>query len=388
MIYLNNAGTSWPKPPEVRRAVLETLDSDPASWSETYERALDQVTEFFGLPRRDRFLFTSGATAALATALTDLEWSEGDTILTSHMEHHALFRWLFKLADERGVRIAMCPYAPGRPLDLDFARETLRKGGVKLIAVSHAANATGEVLPIPELVELARDHDALVLLDAAQTAGVLPMNIAELDVDMFVFAGHKGALGPQGIGGLYVGERVRMKVPMAACEISPGASGSSGGGSGASPSAGVGVTERACANTPSFCDVGSFNVAGGAGLAAGIAYLRENNLEQIHARTSARTLRLMHELRALDRVEMFGARREQRRTHAFSFRIRGMSVADAGARLKEAGIMASAGLQCSPLAHEALGTADGGTLRMSAGPFTTDEEIAATIAAVEEIVRI
>ena len=372
MIYLNNAGTTWPKPDVVRSSVSEALVSGPETWASVYASALTTTAQFLGLdPDESRgLLFTSGCTAALSQAFTSIPWADGDRIVSSALEHHALARWLFKLAEERGVESSHSPYRSGIPLDLDFVEQELKRGGVRLIAISHASNVTGEMLPIAPLVELAREHGAMVLLDAAQTMGVLPLRPGSdgLDVDLCTFAGHKGPLSPHGIGGLYTAPRVKLRVPAAVCELPADAG-----------------DPRECQETLSFCDVGSFNLSAGAGLIAGLGYLRDQG-----EAPRQKGIELMRRLRAgleqIDEVVTLGGSDVAAHTNLTSVTFQRGSVQAAGTFLRQQGIIAGAGFHCAPDAHEAIGTPRAGTLRLSTGPFSTAADIDRTLGALEEYV--
>ena len=366
MIYLNNAGTTWPKPPEVYEACQNALQSGPEEWGQIYDEALAEVVDFFGIPAPDRFLFTSGCTSALALGITDLPWKSGDRVITSRLEHHALSRQLLKLAEEREVNIDIAPYTRDNPLDLEYVERSLKKGGVRLIAVSQAANVTGDILPIRELAGLAHNRGALLLVDGAQSAGILPLHLGELEVDLFTFAGHKGPLAPLGIGGLYIAPGVEMNVPAATCELSSGSGADSESSGGTKPK---------CVTSPSFCDVGSFNVPAGAALTAGLRFIQNQGLENLRRKGIELCKLLSRGLNEIENLRVFGGSNSDLRTHAISLRRDDESLARTNTRLKAAGIIASAGFQCSPWAHEALNTADQGTIRLSVGPFNTEEDL-------------
>jgi cysteine desulfurase/selenocysteine lyase len=367
MIYANHAGTSWPKPPEVRRAVAETLEADPRTWGERFEAARAAVCGFLGIPaaQHERFLFTSGCTAALAVVLEDLPWRDGDVVLTSSVEHHALGRPVERLKASRGVLHVAVPYHPGRPLDLDFVRDALRRGGVRLVAATAASNVTGERLPVEDLARMAHDHDALCLVDAAQTAGVVPLDVAGLGADIVVFAGHKGPHGPQGVGGLWAAPHVFFESPGAVCEIDSGGRG------------------RACASFPTYCDVGSANLAGTAGLAAGFRWLAAGGEERAGGRARRLAARLRDGLRERPSCSVHGGETSGL-TAAVSLTIEGLELEHAEALFRELGIVVRAGSHCSPMALEAL-DAPAGTLRISFGPTNRDGDPQAILEAIDRI---
>lgn len=353
-LYLNHAGTSWPKPPRVRAAVERALDADPSTWAEDFARNHATVAHAFGLDSPDRLLLTPGCTSALAVAIADLPWQPGDRVLTSSMEHHAVVRPLLKLR-EHGVTVTFLPRASTGPLDLDATRAELARGDVRLVAISAAANVTGERLPVDVLVREAHAAGALILVDGAQVAGWDPVDLPAFGVDLFAFAGHKGPQAPWGIGGLYVRPSVRMQCLAAVCEL---------------PTEGGGTM-------PSWCDVGSVDRLALAGLAAGLGGRELEALEQ--ATGAAQALRAG--LGAIPGVRVFAGSD----LPTVAFVVDGRSPGAIGAALAERGVVVSAGLQCAPRAHEALGTDPDGVVRVSFGPdqdVTDADRALATLTAV------
>ncbi len=362
-IYLNHAGTSWPKPAPVRDAMLAAADAPPTEWPALFDHAVDRVARFFGMPAPAGLLFTTSCTEALAVAIASLPWTEGDRVITSSMEHHALARPVLNLVRTRGVTHVMAPRTAAGPIDLDFAADALARGGVRLVACSMASNVTGELLPVAELAALAHRHGALVLVDAAQTAGVVPIDVRALGADIFAFAGHKGPHAPQGIGGLYVAPHVAFESPTASCDVATGQ----------------------CDTSIGYCDVGSLNLAAAAGLAAGLDWIAARGVDQVRAAVRARTARLLSGLEALPGVRIHGAPDADARTAAVSITASGREPQALASALADRGVVVRGGLQCAPLAHRALGTDPTGTLRLSAGPDTPPEDIDHAVAALGEI---
>ena len=260
MIYLNNAGTTWPKPDKVNKAIADFTTLPPKSWNRLFDDGLNTVTQFFNLPSPDRFLFTTSCTSALSVAFSDFDWQKGDRLIISSLEHHALSRWFFKLMNERGIEGVIIPRGQDAPFDIIKFEEELKKG-CKMVATTMACNVTGEILPYEDIVRLSHKYGALCLLDGAQVAGVVPIDIKSLQPDFFVFAGHKAPFGPQGIGGLYIDESVSMVCPSAACEIVPG--------------------ERKAGIFPSYCDTGSANMMAISALTAGLNWIQEKGWDNI-----------------------------------------------------------------------------------------------------------
>ena len=339
MIYANAAGTSWPKPAGVVDAVQRAMLADPSDNAARYREGHEAVRRFFGVPdaAAERLLLAPSCTSALGVALGDLQLERGDVVITSSLEHHALARPVQKLVWERGVVHAQAPYAPGAPIDLDYVEATLRAGRVRLVAVTGASNVTGERLPIEALAELAHAHGALLLLDAAQLAGLLPLDVAALGVDLLTFAGHKAMLGPFGVGGLWAAPHVPFVCPAATCEVRTEA--------GAGPRAPF----------PGFCDLGSVDLP-------------------------ALARRLLAACRERERCRVLGG--DGPRTATVSFTLDHIALDDAQRHFRERGVVLRAGTHCAPMALEALGAPEG-CVRVSFGPHNRDEDVDAVLAAID-----
>lgn len=346
--WLNEAGTSWPKPPEVLAAAREALELAPWECAELVERARDRVAAFLGLPSPERFVFTPSCTSALALVIHGLAWRAGEALVTSALEHEAVAAPARALARSPGVEHALVPRAADGPFDLAAFEQRLQRGGVRLVAVSHASNVTGELLPVGRIARLAQAHGAFVLLDAAQTAGVLPIDAAALGVDALAFAGHKGPRAPAGVGGLWVGPGPRLGLAAGSC-------------------ADTGACEAD--PPPSWCEVGSAVVPAIAGLEAGLGWLEGRGLAAIAARRDTLLTRLLEGLAAIEGLRVLPSGPPGARTGALSVVPKRLRAVELERRLREAhGLHARGGEHCAPMALEALGARDGGTLRLSLGP--------------------
>ncbi len=363
-IYLNHAGTSWPKPASVREAVRAAADAPPEEWPALFDHAVERVSAFFSIPQPAGLLFTTSCTEALAVAIDSLPWAAGERAITSSMEHHALARPVLNLQRTRGVLHSMAPRSSTGPIDLDYVAGELARGDTRLVACSMASNVTGELLPVAELTELAHRHGALMLIDAAQTAGVVPIDVAALGVDIIAFAGHKGPHAPQGIGGLYVAPNVRFESPTASCDVASGS----------------------CDTSIGYCDVGSVNLAAAAGLAAGLDWLAARGIDAVRGAVITRTAELLAGVAQIPGVAVCGSPDATARTAAVSLTIDRHDPLALANQLRQRGIIARGGTQCAPLAHSAIGTAPRGTLRLSAGPDTTPDDIATAVSVLAEIV--
>ncbi len=339
--YLNSAGTSWPKPEPVHAAVREVAEGDPLAWAERFEKDHAAAASALGVPAT-QLLPTPGCTSALSLGLADMPWEPGDRLLLSSFEHHGLMRPAELLA-RRGVELVRIPPAGDRPLDLEALERELKRGA-RCVAISHAANVTGALLPVDEVIRQARAHGSAVLVDAAQSAGWLPLP----DADVVTVAGHKGPHAPWGIGALVVRPGVAMVTPAAVCTLDDGPS---------------------CAPMPSYCDAGSVNRSALAGFAAGLQWMKSQ--QGALARARERLAAIEAVVRAEGAV-VHGPPAEQRMpTLAFST----TAPTELARSLRAEGIVVSVGLQCSPVAHETMGTAPDGVVRISLGPLIANAAI-------------
>jgi selenocysteine lyase/cysteine desulfurase len=368
-IYLNHAGTSWPKPDCVNQAVAEAVQSAPTSWPARFAIARQSINDFFHIPDPSRLLLAPACTSALSIAVSDHAWFQGDCVLTSCMEHHALHRPLFKLT-ELGVDLEVMPRTKNEPIILEELENRLRRGGVKMVAVSAASNVTGELLPVQEIVDLAHDHGALVLIDAAQTAGWWDLDVPQLGADMFCFAGHKGPQAPWGIGGMFVGKEVCLNSLSSKCEVAE-------------------ETEEqewhGCSPMPTYCDAGSANIWAMIGMAAATNWLKSEAQKARLPQAQNLTQQLLVGLQTIPGVTIYGATDSQQRMPTVAFTHNRLRPNQIGQALKAKGIVVSYGLQCAPLAHRHLGTGPYGVVRLSCGSSNTVDQIEQTIVALQEI---
>jgi cysteine desulfurase/selenocysteine lyase len=367
--WLNHAGTSWPKPAGVASAMERAVSAPPHVAAEQIETTTEKVAGLLGCSA-DRVLLTPGCTSALAIAIDDLPWREGDVVVTGSMEHHALLRPIERLVRTAGVRHIAVGRDSDGPLDVAALETLLAHGGVRLVAMTMAANVTGEILPAAEIVRLAHEHGATVLLDAAQTAGVVPIDLRELEADMLALAGHKGPLGPMGVGALYIGPGVERACTAAVCEIgtAPGAS--------------------ADAAMPGYCDAGGAPLPAIAGLGAAIDWLQAQPAGAILERGRARIGQILEALQSLPAFTVHGHSRAEDRVPTLSVTHQRIEPSRLEATLlEEYGIVSRSGLHCAPQAHRTLGTDALGTLRVSFGAFSEDNAADRLIAAFGELDR-
>lgn len=369
-LYFNHAGTSWPKPDCVKHAVSASLHGDPQDWDQQFALAHSKLCDFFRIPNTEQLLLTPGCTSALAVGIADLDWQSGDVVLHSQWEHHALHRPLLQL-QSLGVDVQAVPVGDDSPIDLEFLEVLLERGRVKLVAVTAASNVTGSLLPIQQVIELAHHYSAAVFIDAAQTVGWVPTDFERLGADMVAFGSHKGLLAPWGIGGLYIAKDLVMKCVSARCEISQKDS------------------QFAKFPRPGYCDVGSADQATLAGLNAAIDWLTQQDMCLVRQERCKQAFVVYEMLKRFNQVEIHTSYlgdgvevfRAQLPTIAFS--VSNIPSSQIATALAEQGVVVGSGLQCAPLAHEALGTEATGVVRISLGIQQKQSEVDQLIACLQ-----
>ncbi|AFV11178.1 cysteine desulfurase Csd [Thermacetogenium phaeum DSM 12270] len=375
-IYLDNAATSWPKPESVYRAVdhfNRKLGASPGRGSHRRSVISGQIlletreslARLFNIKDSSRIAFTVNVTEAINIALKGL-LEPGDHVVISSMEHNAVVRPLHALKD-KGVELTVVRCSPDGTLDPSLLEQALTLR-TRLVCLLHASNITGTIMPVAEVGRIVRRKGILFMVDAAQSAGVLPVDVEEQNIDLLAFTGHKGLLGPQGTGGLYIrpGLDVRPLVE---------------GGTGSQ-------SERV--DQPDFMpdrfESGTPNTPGIAGLNAGVQFIQETGLEKIRQHEQELTDALIQGLREIKGVILYGPCDSRRQTAVVSFNIEDRDCGEVSFLLDQKyGIQSRSGLHCAPLAHRTMGTLKRGACRLSPGFFNTMEDIHKVIKAVYEI---
>jgi cysteine desulfurase family protein len=377
MIYLDNAATSFPKPESVYRALdlfarqcLANPGRAGHKMALAAEHALDDarhlLNQFFGGKGPERWVFTLNGTDALNMAFKGT-LTEGDHVITSDLEHNSVSRPLRAMEQAGRIALTRIHADSGGTIDPDDVRKAISPK-TRLVALTHASNVLGTVQPVSDVGRIAREHDMLFVVDAAQTAGVMPIDVGALNIDLLALPGHKSLLGPTGTGALYVGPRAKLR---------PWREGGTGGDS---------ASETQPREFPYYLEGGTPNVLGVAGLAAGIRWVQENGLDTIHAREVALCERLRRKIEEMDGLAVFGHHDATRRVGTLSFRSEALSAAEIGGILDQAfDIAIRPGLHCAPYVHRALGTFPDGTVRVSPGPFSTEADIDRLAEALAEI---
>jgi cysteine desulfurase family protein len=377
MIYLDNAATSFPKPESVYQALDRCARQDMANpgraghkMALAAEHTLDDcrhlLNQLFNGVGPERFILTLNATDALNMAFKGV-LNDGDHVITSDLEHNSISRPLRALELAGKIQLTRIPADQGGTVDPENIRKAFRPK-TRLVAITHASNVLGTVQPIAAIGALTRGQGALFLVDAAQTAGVLPIDVRADQIDLLAFPGHKALLGPTGTGALYVGPRAELRAWR---------EGGTGGDS---------ASETQPHEFPYFLEGGTPNVLGVAGLAAGIRYVLERGLKQIHDHETGLIERLGRRLKEIEGITVFGHDDHSRRVATLSFTSVAVNPLELGSILDSAfDIAVRPGLHCAPYIHRALGTFPDGTVRVSPGPFNTEEDINQFAQAIAEI---
>ncbi len=327
----------------------------------------EEIARLFSIPDARRVVFTCNATEAINLGLKGI-LSAGDHVVTSSVEHNAVIRPLKRL-EKAGVRYSLVPCSRRGDLDYRRLQKSLRPR-TKLIVLTHASNVTGRIFPIEEAGAFARSKGIYFMVDAAQTAGLLPIDVQRMNIDLLACPGHKSLYGPQGTGFLYVAEGIDLK---------PLKEGGTGIDSESDEQPGI---------LPQRLESGTLNTPGIAGLGAGISFVREQKVEKIWKKEMSLTRSLIQGLKKIKGVRIFGPRKPEERVPLVSFNLESMDPGEVGFLLDELyDILVRTGLHCAPHAHRTLGTLPSGTIRVSLGFFNTAEDIKALLQALREISR-
>jgi cysteine desulfurase/selenocysteine lyase len=395
MIYFDNAATSWPKPPGVTEAMVHFMQEVGANPGRSghqlsveagrivYETR-EAVAELFNIEAPLRIAFGPNATEGLNLALRGY-LRPGDHVITSSMEHNSVMRPLRAL-ERKGVELTVVACSPEGFLDPAHMEAAIQPNTV-MVVLNHGSNVVGSLLPVAEAGRICRQHDLLLLVDAAQTAGAYPIDVEADHIDLLGFTGHKALCGPMGTGGLYIGPRVDLE------RFEPLKRGGTGSRS---------EMEEQPDFLPDMCESGTLNTVGLAGLGAGVRFVLEQGVENIRRHEERLTAQLIEGLKAIPStgpsagsgqgsgrrpgVTVYGGHDATCQTAAISFNVAGLEPSEVGLRLDEKyGIMCRVGLHCAPSAHKTIGTFPTGTVRFGLSCFNTAEEVELALRAVREM---
>jgi cysteine desulfurase / selenocysteine lyase len=374
-LFLDNAATSFPKPESVYLAMDAALrEVGVAPGRGGYQQSIaaarlvfaarSTLAGFLGVPDSSRLIFTHSATESLNIAISGL-LKPGDHVVSSTMEHNALARPLH-LMKARGVEVSFVSAAPDGTVSERAVAQAMR-GNTRLVALAHCSNVTGTLQPIGEIAGVARAGGALFLVDAAQSAGYLPLDAEEMGIDLLAAPGHKGLFGPPGTGVLAIGAGIQLEPLLVGGT----------GGNASSPDQPEELPER--------LESGTLNTPALAGLKAGVEFILETGLEQIRAKEQALVQQLIAGLVRQPGLTLYGPRGVERGS-AVSFNLDGHDPATLGFLLDHNyDISVRVGLHCAPNVHRTIGSYPAGTVRVSPGFFTSPEDIDRFLEALREI---
>jgi cysteine desulfurase / selenocysteine lyase len=380
MIYFDQAASTFPKPKSVIDAVTETLthySANPGRGNHKYARetaavideAREKVASFFGLNKVTNVIFYANATIALNQAIKGYPFKEGDHVIATSYEHNAVRRPLEYMKKEKGIKITYIQPDEDGVLDAkQFQREIT--SDTKCIVATHGSNVTGAITPLEEISAISQEHHLTLIVDASQTAGVIPIDVTDLHIDFLAFTGHKGLLGPQGTGGLLINSDIMLK---------PLVHGGTGN---------FAELEDQPTVLPKRYESGTLNSAGIAGLREGINFVEQKGITAIFEHEWELTQYCMAKLNTIADITVYGPSIYNKRLAVIPFTIAGCDSQEVAIILDQHyGIAVRAGKQCSPLTHDALGTADGGVIRLSFGISNTKTEVDKFINAIQEIIE-
>ncbi|HVM32309.1 MAG TPA: aminotransferase class V-fold PLP-dependent enzyme [bacterium] len=380
-VYLDAAATSRQKPPQVLKALVDYATQVGVSHGRgAYGKGLAAngmvygaraaLGKLLGVTRTDRILFTKNVTEALNTALKGF-LKPGDHVVLSGLEHNAVIRPLNKLKQGRGVDYTVVSAnAHGRLNPYDF--EKALTPSTKLVCLTHASNVTGGLSPIAEVGEICAKKGVAFLVDAAQTAGAVPIHMEGLKIDFLAFTGHKGLMGPPGTGGLIVSPRVDLDSFIE-------------GGTGSNSD-----QETQPTQWPDKFESGTQNYWGLAGLKAAVEFLLKTSVQKVRRHEEALTAQFLKEAQKIQGLKLYGLPGDATtaRVAVVSLNVEGRDPAELAYELDERfGIMTRAGLHCAPLAHRTIGTYPTGTVRLSFGYYNSPKEIDKALVALKEITK-
>jgi cysteine desulfurase family protein len=377
MIYLDNAATSWPKPPAVAETVRDWLLNIGASPGRSAYRtaasstrivfdAREALARMLGIADSRHLLFMSGATFALNTVIRGL-LQDGRHVVTTSMEHNSVMRPLRWMSENQGAEIQVIEADAAGRLDAAAFASAVRPD-TRLVVVNHGSNVTGTLAPLTEIRQAIGAVPLLV--DAAQTAGVVPIDVENLDIDLLACSGHKGLLGPTGTGCLYIRPGLADRIPPLVC-----------GGTGSRSE-----SDEQPHILPDRYESGTPNAAGIAGLGAAAQYILGRGVADLRRHEQELIARLLDGLRAVHGVQIYGPGDPAAMTATVSINLDGWTPDQVGLALdRRYDIMVRVGLHCAPAAHRTIGTFPEGTVRLSLGAFSTADDVDAVLAALKEL---
>ena len=377
MIYLDNSATTLIKPPQVSQAVYDAINTMGNSGRGAYNSSISSsivlyetrelIAKMFNLSSPEQVAFTLNATEALNTAINGLILPN-DHIITTELEHNSVLRPLYRL-EEKGTELTIIKANNAGNIDYTDVENAI-KANTKAIVCTNGSNLTGNYVDVAAVGEMAHRHGVLLIVDASQTAGVFPIDVQKMNIDVLCFTGHKGLLAPQGTGGLYVREGLTVQPLLS-------------GGSGVQT-----YNKKHPVEMPTALEAGTLNGHGIAGMNAALAYLEETGIDTIREREQELMWKFYEGVKDIPNVTVYGDFSTKNRCAIVALNIGDYDSAEVSDELlTEYGISTRPGGHCAPLAHEALGNVEQGAVRFSFSHYNTDEEIETAIRAIEELAQ-
>lgn len=375
MIYLDSAATSYHKPDGVARAVAEAISHMGNPGRGAHEASLDasrvvygtreKMAGLFGVEEASQIVFTANSTESLNIAIQGLV-DPGDHVITTVMEHNSVLRPLY-LCQQRGVSLTILPFSAAGTVTPE-AIEAVIRSNTRMIVCTHGSNLTGDLNDLEAIGRVCKKHHLLFVVDASQTAGVFPIQMDSMNIDVLCFTGHKSLMGPQGTGGMCVRKGVRIRPLLV-------------GGSGIDSYSKIHPQVM-----PTALEAGTLNAHGIAGLSAALDFIKKVTPDVIRQREEELTRRFVCQIKSIPGVKLYGNYEQFPRAPILSLNILDYDSGEiADVLAQDYGIMTRAGAHCAPLMHEALGTKSQGAVRFSFSYFNTEEEIDQAAKAIREL---
>lgn len=377
LVYLDHAATSWPKPPAVATAMMDALEHSGANagrgnhslaigTGRVLVRARAMLAQLFAVSNAQNIAFTHNTTMGLNMAIKGT-LQPGDHVISTMTEHNSVRRPLEYLRRTIGIEVDYLQVDGEGQVDLLELQQSFRHN-TRMVVCNHSSNLLGSILPLGIIGDMAKSHGAVFLVDAAQSAGSLDINVQEMNIDLLAFPGHKGLLGPQGTGGLYISPHLDLEPLMH-------------GGTGSQSENSDQPMVR-----PDRYEAGTQNAVGVAGLLAGVKEILAMGTERIHTQEWELTQRLMEGLASIPGIRILGPGPGIQRSGIVAFVVEGQESADIAHRLdREYNIAVRAGMHCTPLAHKAADTLESGAVRASVGVSSTEEDVNRLLDAMAEM---
>lgn len=375
MIYFDNAATTLHKPQEVIDAVIKAMTSmgnaGRGNTSASMEAShiifdtRENLAKLFNIKDSSRIAFTCNSTEALNIAIKG-SLTTGDHVITTMLEHNSVLRPLYEM-ENKGVELSIIQADKLGNISYDEI-QSLIKNNTKSIVCTHGSNLTGNLVDIEKIGKICKEHNLLFIVDASQTAGVFPIDVEKMNIDILCFTGHKSLLGPQGTGGIFVKEGI---------EVTPLKSGGTGI---------LTYSKTQPSIMPTHLEAGTLNGHGIAGLNAGIEFINKIGMKKIREKEENLMWRFYNKVKELPHIKIYGDFSKKERCPIVTLNIDNYDSGDIAEELLNYGVATRAGGHCAPLMHEALGTIEQGAVRFSFGYFNTEEEVDEVIKIIKNII--